>query len=118
MIIFMQDDPGGDPVKGRYMRLKILIDKFKGHFLIPVNIFPDLGYAETSFIIRPFLPVEARDMRVDEYLLHAGPIWIFSFLILFQVLEDLVGIHYEKTDIPVDLGSRQPDPVAGIHGLP
>src|SRR5258708_27237968 len=114
MIILMKDDPGGDPIKRLLMRLKILIDIFQGHFLTPENILPDLRYAQTPLIISPFLPLKTDDMRIDKDLPYTRPIGVLIFLILIEVRKDLAAVDHKKTDIPVDLGCRQPHSIARI----
>src|SRR6266702_5920165 len=83
-----------------------------------IDILPDLGNAETAFIIGPLFPVELRNMRIDEYLFGTRLIRVFAFVLFILVGEYLAGVHYKKADVAVDLGRGETYPAAVIHGLP
>src|SRR5258708_3180905 len=118
MIVFVQDNSCRNTVESGRMRKELLIEIFQSHFLITVDVFPDLGNAQATFIIRPFLAVELHDMRIVKYLFGTRLIRIFAFVLFILVGEYLAGIHYKEPDVPVDLRRSQPYPATVIHGLP
>ena len=103
MIIFMENNPGRNTVKGFCLDVKIFIKKSEGNFLFPDNILPDLWDAQASFIIRPFISVYSFYPGIDEDTFVARIARIIILFIIFKVFNDLDAINYEEPYVVVNL---------------
>ena len=118
MIIFVQYDPCSDAVEGCIMWLKLFINIADSYLFITLNIFPDLGNAQATFVISPFFPVQRFHMRIYEYLLYTGGIRIFFLFILVHACKDLCAVYHKNAYILIHLWRSKPYPAGSIHGLP
>ena len=67
----MEDHPGGDAMEGLFVGVEIFVEIAEADLFGAVYVFPDLGYAEAAFIIRPFVSFCCSLVGVDEHLLYA-----------------------------------------------
>src|ERR1700694_3474936 len=66
VVVLMQDDAGGNAIKGFFVVAEFLVLVFDRYFFCTIYVFPDLGNAEAAFIVGPVVPMLLHNMRIDK----------------------------------------------------
>src|SRR6266487_4738177 len=106
MIVFMQNNPCGNPTKGFYMGLKIFIHEIKCYFFLSKNIFPYFWDTEATFIIGPVFAINSNKVCIDKDPFITMITRIILFFFLIKIVNYLHTVNHEQPDITVYLRRR------------